>query len=371
MYLKNLEIIKNYIFKGVDGKIKFKKTAFQLFLSDELIDGLEKGLNAKKIMNESYLKWKNLDINVKLKYFSKKEFNNSILDIAQNYQKINSFLVFIYHYLSCKIKNNENIPSIYELANLFIKLSKTKKLLYDDYSNHFLFLKFKIRDIYDAIHGIRVKTPSGALRIFLQEKAVKGEINNIKEGINKWSNLSVDEKEVYLSKCHIQFLSFKYKQLLYDKKIKRFLPNKPGSPFSIFIRKNKGINIPKGFKTFEYYRYLYNKLPDEEKIKYQTVYDDSVKIYNQKILDFKNKEFDLPKKPKSSFSFYLSDRLEQFYRENSQINLNKQINIIFKDWSSNLIDKSYYEEKAEKDKKRFEIEIKEFESLGYYSKTFE
>ena len=208
---KNQVIIKKYIFKGADGNIKFRQTGFQLFLSDELIKGLEKGFDVEQITKDSLIKWDRLDLNTKKKYYKNSEDINNILLISQNYKYINSFLVFIYHQLY-KIKS-KNIPSLYELAKLFLHLSTKQKIVYENYSNEFIILRFKLRDIYDAIHGIKSKTPSGALRIFLQEKAINNEIKTIKEGIDLWKILSEDEKENYLNKCHLQFLAYNIKNL--------------------------------------------------------------------------------------------------------------------------------------------------------------
>ena len=207
-YLRSIEILKKYIFKGVDGNIKIKATAFHLFLNDEIINGLENGSNVNSITNKAFKKWENLDPSLKQKYYLKKKYNDSFLDIVQNYNKINSFLVFVYHYLNKNQFNIKNFPTLNQLVELFKELPEKKQLIYEEYSNQFLFLKFKIRDIYDAIHGIITKTPSGALRIFLQEKAIKNEISSVKEGINEWNKLGEDEKEIYLTKSHLQFLSF-------------------------------------------------------------------------------------------------------------------------------------------------------------------
>ena len=205
-YLRSIEILKKYIFKGVDGNIKIKATAFHLFLNDEIINGLENGSNVNSITNKAFKKWENLDPSLKQKYYLKKKYNDSFLDIVQNYNKINSFLVFVYHYLNKNQFNIKNFPTLKQLVELFKELPEKKQLIYEEYSNQFLFLKFKIRDIYDSIHGITTKTPSGALRIFLQEKAIKYEISSVKEGIDEWNRLGEDEKEIYLTK-------FKYKNI--------------------------------------------------------------------------------------------------------------------------------------------------------------
>ena len=44
---------------------------------------------------------------------------------------------------------------------------------------------------------------------------------------------------------------------------------------------------------------------------------------------------------------------------------------MFEEWFKNKIDKKKYLELAKNDKKRFEIQVNEFETHGYYSKFYE
>jgi hypothetical protein len=39
-------------------------------------------------------------------------------------------------------------------------------------------------------------------------------------------------------------LAYKYKELLINKNINRFLPKKPKSPFTIFVREQTGVKVP-------------------------------------------------------------------------------------------------------------------------------
>ena len=125
-YLRSIEILKKYIFKGVDGNIKIKATAFHLFLNDEIINGLENGSNVNSITNKAFKKWENLDPSLKQKYYLKKKYNDSFLDIVQNYNKINSFLVFVYHYLNKNQFNIKNFPTLKQLVELFKELPEKK-----------------------------------------------------------------------------------------------------------------------------------------------------------------------------------------------------------------------------------------------------
>ena len=95
LFFKNIEILKKYIFKGVDGNLIIKKTAFQIFLSNELIEGLDKKINIKTIIDEAKYKWESLELKIKKKYLLLEKDNNNFLDIVQNYKNINSFLIFI------------------------------------------------------------------------------------------------------------------------------------------------------------------------------------------------------------------------------------------------------------------------------------
>ena len=159
--------------------------------------------------------------------------------------------------------------------------------------------------------------------------------------------------------------------LIYNKKIKRFIPKKPCSPFAAFIQFNKGLPVPKGYNTLKYMSFLFNNLSLNDKKKFEIKYSQLVENYNKKIISLNNKIFDLPKKPKSSFAFYLSEKLEFLYKNEKDFDINRVIKMIFQEWLNGKVDKSAYLEKAKKDKIRFEIQLKEFESLGCYSKYYE
>ena len=91
-------------------------------------------------------------------------------------------------------------------------------------------------------------------------------------------------------------------------------------------------------------------------------------MYNKKLNKFNNKIFDLPKKPKSSLVFYVSERLKTFDVKNNNLNVDEYIELILKEWFTNKTekDKEVFTELAKKDKLRFEREILEFETFGYY-----
>ena len=302
IYKRELELVKKYIFKGVDGKLKIKSTAFQIFLNDKLIDGLEKNYDPKVIKHNAKVEWNKMSIEEKKFYYIKKKENDTILELVLKYKNINPFILYVITVLN-KYKNdnnitdnnniinnnvidnidtiNNNFPTMKKLIKSWESLSKSEKEKYEIYTEDFNYDKYNIRNIYDAIYGVKPKTPSGALRIFLQLKARKGEIKSINEGMVLWNKLSINEKEHYLKISHKYYLAYKYKELLHQKKIRRIYPRKPTGPFQFFLSEKKGTKLPEGNNNpISYWRIKYNKLDENEKEKY-------IQLYNKSLNDYK------------------------------------------------------------------------------------
>ena len=72
---------------------------------------------------------------------------------------------------------------------------------------------------------------------------------------------------------HNYYLAYKYKELLHRKKIQRIFPKKPTGPFQFFLIDKKGIKIPEGINTINYWRNIFNNLSDEEQEKYINEYN--------------------------------------------------------------------------------------------------
>ena len=367
-YLRDKEIIRKYIFKGIDGKIKFKSTSYQIFLNEKLIDGLKNGVEPKAIKENAKSEWKNMKIEEKKIYKTKKKENDTILEMALKYKHMNPFILFVYDKLESFKKNNIKIPYLVGLIRMWGELSNRDKKKYEIYSNELNNEKYKIRNLYEAINGIKPKKPAGALRIFLQIKAQKKEINSIEEGIKLWKQLNDDEKDDYLTMSHNYYLAYKYKDLLYRKKIKRIFPKKPFGPFQFFLIDKKGQEIPKGANAIIYWRKKYNELPDSQKEKYREKYNEALEEYNKKMETLNDKIFDLPKKPQNAFAFFVQFKLDEMIKNNINYNIKECFEKIAKEWSEKNFDENIFISLEKKDKYRFKTQVEQFEKLGFYYK---
>ena len=88
------------------------------------------------------------------------------------------------------------------------------------------------------------------------------------------------------------------------------------------------------------------------------------------MLQFKDKVFDMPKKPVSAFRLYVSERMPDIIKESPKQSIQELMKQIAQEWSEGKkVNQKEYIKNAEKDKKRFVKQLKEFQKLGYYTKS--
>jgi hypothetical protein len=249
-------------------------------------------------------------------------------------------------------------------------LSKAEKKSYEKYAQEINEEKEKLKDIYDIVHGIKPKKPTGAFRIFLQEKAKNNEIKSLQEGHEMWKKLSEEQKEEYLNKSHRCTLAYRYKKMIYNKKIKKMLPKKPTGPFQQFLKEKKGQKPANGEGYFTYWKTVFDGLSDSQKKKYVEKAQKAKEKYDKKMLQFQDKVFDMPKKPLSGINLYVMERLPDLRKAKPNVDVNILLKQIGQEWREGKnMDQDEYLKKAEKDKKRFKKQLKEFQKMGYYTKT--
>ena len=206
-----------------------------------------------------------MSLDEKAEYIEKKKENDKLFENARKTRKVTPMTMFIQDAIEKAKQKNANIPKLADLAETWKSLKKSDKENYARYAETINEEREKLTHIYEIIHGIKPKRPAGAFRIFLQEKAKNKELHDLKEGKEMWDKLSEDEKEAYLKKSHTLRLAYKYKKMIYNKKIKKVMPKKPPTAFGFFLKEKKGVKIPKGEKALVHWLPYFNDLPKDKK----------------------------------------------------------------------------------------------------------
>jgi hypothetical protein len=370
-YKGEIDMVRHYLFKDSNGIVRRPPTAYRIYLNEKLCEGFEKNLDPKDVKSKASKDWKMMDEEKRKEYTDKKAENDKWFKKVSQNRKVTALSMFVQNTVDVAKAKNKEIPTIKEIAPAWKKLSSAEKEKYKTYADFENRNREKLREVYELVNGVKPKKPAGAFRVFLQENARKKAFRTLKEGKELWEKLSEDEKDVYLKKAHRIKLAYKYKKMIYDKKIKKILPKRPANAFAQFLKDKKGEKIPKGEKAVVYWRDVFDHLKKEQKRKYEDKAAKDRERYQKKMGEFKNCVFDLPKRPLNAFSLYVKDRMPDLKNEKPDEPNTKLLKKIAKEWKSeDGVSQSKYEKKAEVDKMRFKKQLKDFENLGYYKKNY-
>ena len=370
-YKCNIKIIKNYY---NNQKEKSDSTSFQNFFNFLIKKYFNKNKEIKEIKNKAYKKWLKMSNEKQLKWKNKIISPDDWIERSKNTKYINSFVIFIYKSIFESKEKKEEIPKFKILLNKWKNISKEEKKKYEDITKEIISERKKLKYLFEIVNEIKQKKPGGAYKIFLSEKAnegiFKGKKNIFKEGREMWNQLSKEEKDDYLNKAKKIKLCYIYKKILYKKNIRKNLPTKPKSSYNFFVSSMKGKNYEKGESFLNMCKREWDKLKNNEKEKFEIEAEKDRIKYESKMKKFQNRIFNFPKRPKTSFQFYIMDKFDIIKKESPDLNNNIILIDIAKEW--NILDnelKQSYEIKAENDKERFNIQYSEFKEKGFYTKT--
>lgn len=370
-YKNDVAIIRHYLFKDYNDVVRRPPTAYRIYLNEKLLEGFEKNLDPKAVKTQASRDWKVMEPEEKQVYMDRKAENDTWFERAKQTRKVTALSMFVQKTIQTAKDKKKEVPTIAEIAPAWKKLSSAEKEKYKRYAADENEDRERLVDIFELVNGVKPKRPAGAFRVFLQEKAKEDALHSLGEGKELWDKLSEEEKEVYLKKAHRCRLAYKYKKMIYNKKIKKVLPKKPANAYAQFLKDKKGQKIPKGEKAVAYWREEFENLSKDKKRKYEDKAAKDRERYAKKMEEFNKYVFDMPKRPLNAFSLYVKDRMPDLKSEKKNSPASELIKQIAKEWQKeDGVSQKKYEKKAEVDKKRFKTQLRDFEKLGYYKKNY-
>lgn len=376
-YQNDLLIVRHYLFFDYNDNILRKPTAYYIFLQERLREGIEKGINPQEVKNKASKDWRIMENKDKKKYLDLKKLNDNWFVKAEKTKRVTALSIFLSKKFDEAKKLNKQKLKLGDIAPLWKSLSKEEKENYEKYADNLNEERRRLQDLYDITHGVKPRRPAGAYKEFLQEKAKKGELKSIHQGKELWEKLKDEEKEVYLNKAKLTQLAYRYKKMIYDKKIKKILPKKPGGAFCYYLKEKKGNVLEYGENFIKHYREEWEKLDSCKKEYYENKAKKGLKKYYEKMKKYDNKIFDIPKKPLNAYKIFLSATIKMVREEEEILDTQKEdkydpatlLKTTALEWNE-LKDeeKKIYEKIAEKELKIYKIQLKEFNQNGYYTK---
>ena len=369
-FKSDILVVRHYLFKDFNENLQRVPTAYRLYLNEKLIEGFQNHLDPKIIKKEAMYQWEKMSEEEKNVYEEKKNENTNWFIKVMKIKEITPITLFIQKKVEEAKEKDMEPPKVEEIGPAWKMLTKNEKKTYEIYAQELSDEKEKLNDIYDIVNGIKPKKPVGAFKMFLQEKVKKGEKISLQDAIKIWRKLSEDEKDKYLKKSHRCILAYKYKKMIFQKKIKKIYPKKPKGPLQQFLKEKKGIKPPNREKWLTYWTTVYKKLTIEEKKKYEEKCKKARETYKKKMEKFEDKIFDIPKKPISAYLMYVHNRMIELQNQKPNEHSSNLLKIIDEEWKNDkATNKEEYIKKAKNELEIFKKELNEFNKLGYYIKS--
>lgn len=365
-YKRDLDTVKHYFF----GFVKQGVTAYRLFLDKRLREAFENDEDPKEAKIQASKDWEELSAEERREWKNLQKENDSWWERAKHSKTINAYAVFVQKKME-EYRDNDETLNFKDCSKLWSKATDKEKRKYAKYAEALNDQRKRMRECYEIVKGIKPKKPMGAFKIFLQEKAQEGKFqgkNAFKEGKRLWEELTEDDKEKYLKKSHRIKICYLYKQMLYKKGIKKQLPSRPPSAYNLYIKDLKAENVPKGKTFLEYAHEKWEKLNDDDKEKYIKKAEKLRTVYEAEVKKFEGKVFNYPKKAKSAYQLFMSQRVVELKEEKPKVEVKKLFQQCAEEWNDiSKEDKKKYEKLSKKDRTRFKSQTTEFEEKGYYT----
>lgn len=362
-YKKDLDIVKTKLIKynGKEGA-----TAYRLYLDDYLRKAFENDENPKEAKREAKEAWNDMSSEEKRKWRDTSKKNDNWWENAKKTGTINSYAVFVQKKIA--EDNSLTFKTVSELWNKATNKEKRKYLKFADEINK---QRQEMRDAYEIEHGIKPKRPAGAIRLFIQQMSKEGKLaggNGLKIGLKLWKDLKEEDKEKYLNQSHRQQLLYKYKKNMFNQSQKKHFKTKARSAYNIFAAQLNNEDKPKKMKFFEWAFSEWEKLDEKAKEKYNAKAQKEKEKFEQEKKENEDKIFDYPKKPKSTYQLFVSERILELIKENPKEQAKILLSQCAEEWNGmSKANKNKYTKEGERERKRYKSQMKELDEFGYYT----
>ena len=370
---KDLFTVRHYLFKDYNDSRFAAPTAYRIFLNERIQDAFDKDEDIETVTKNARREWQVMSEEDKKVYLQKKKKVDGWFERCKK-STATGIRVYIQRRMEELRNSGKEIPNAAEFMKEYKKLSQKEKNKYNEYAMASNEERKGLFNLYEITHCVEPQRPAGAYKLFLQELAKNKELRSIQEGREKWIKLSKEEKDEYLNKSKLASVAYRYKKIVFQKKINKLKPKKPAPPFSRFLHEKKGTPTPTDLKPterFAYWRDMYDKLPTDKKKKYIDAYKSAKERYEKRMEIFRNKVFSFPQRARGPFAFYIKEKIPELAEENKvgkkKLDYSQLVKEAADEWN-NMKDseKVPYYKMAKTDLLRYKRQKKEFNKLGYY-----
>ena len=193
--------------------------------------------------------------------------------------------------------------------------------------------------------------------------------NFIKECSASWKKLTEEQKEKYERISKRDRLIYVVKKMEFNN-YKRTTFKRAPTAFNFYVGEMREKLTGKDLDNkgaFEYISDKWSKESEATKKKYQKMADNAKKDNEQEKDDYLNRVFEVPKRAKSGYQIFLSERLPEL-KEKNDVPTTELFKMVAEEWNGfGEEKKENYNKKAEPGREAYKNKMREFDRLGFYT----
>lgn len=370
-FKKDMETVRHYLFKDYNENSNNTPTAYRLFLNEKIREGYDKDTPLQDIKKSAREEWNTMSLSQKQEYVDKMKETKSWFENAKKLKRPTILSLFVRKtFDECRLQNKE-LPNLTEVAKRWKKVKPDEKRRLQEMVDEIMQQRKEQRDIYELVNGIKPKKPAGAYRLFMLDLVEQKKFRDFRDTHEQWGRLSKAEKDEYLKKSHRIHVAYRFKMIMYEKRVRKMMPKRPPNAFGLYLHEKRGKAF-NGDSAIAYWKEQWDRLPEKEREAYERRREEKMERYKKKKLLFESKIFDMPMRPLRAYNFYIRDRVPDLAKEKSDIPVRELLKDVGREWQDGTcngkkINKKLYEEYAKQDEKRYKREMEEFQKNGYYT----
>lgn len=360
-YNEHMALCKKYLI-DVD-VLQNKASAYSMFKRYYVDNAVNKeGRSAQEARDHAKKAWYSLSDSDTKKWEDAFEKHRSLQEDLKKFSpgNVNAYSMFIADRVSNDGKDFK------EAAKEWKNLSEKKRETYEKLAEEENKEKKKLITLWEITNGVKPKRPVGALQLYMkklsEDRELEGITDVLVETAKRWKKLSDDEKAHY-ERIHKQNqLEYQIKFIEYKKHISKKFGKAP-SAMNLYVSEMSSKYRDEDMQTGELFKILSEKWK-KEKDSVKASYEKKAKEIKEEMDNYKEKilDTDRPKKNYNAYTIYFKEVYPAMKKKHSNLSANELMSEIAKNWQAlDSSDKRPYAKKADKEKERYEEEIKEWE----------
>ena len=361
-YREHLDICKRFLVNSDD--VRERTSPYMMFKIAYVADAIARDVQPAEARKQAKGAWEKLKDSDRKKFEDEFEKNKALMKELHEFNPGRLSAYNLYVRDQC-----HNHGMSFKEAGANWKAGKVPQKQiekYEKYAEEENRKKERLVHLWEISNGVKPKKPLGAFKLFLRdlghEDKLKGNKNSFKTAIKLFEGLSKDRKEEYDREAKKEQLYYTLKLAEYSKHVTSRVGKAP-TAFNLYVQDKAPQYEKDDLDAGEMFT-MVAKAWKNESANVRSKYEKQAEAAIKELAEYREKikGGERPARNLTAYTHFVREKFADYKKKNSSKQANEIFEIMAKDWKKmDSKSREHYESVAQKDKIRYEEEIREFE----------